>query len=502
MRLSELARAAGAQHVGGDPDVAGLAIDSRRVDAGHLFVALPGAHQDGAAFIPDALRRGAVAVCATRPVAGVPTVVADDPRRALAAMAAALHGYPARELTLIGITGSLGKTSTALLIEAMLAASGVRIGVIGSLGIRYDGTRAETGMTTPEAPLIHGALREMVRHDVRAAVMEVTTHSILHHRVTGLEFDLGVITNLIANEHLEFHPTPEHYVRTKTRFFGMLRAGAPLVLNADDATVRAVTGALHRPLVGVTAAWRRDAAVAVDGLHMEPKGSAFSLWIARPLPRLGGGVVEPATLALTLPILGPQQVTNAALAATAALIAGASPDGVAAALARVRPIRRRMEVITDAGPFVLDDTVGNPASIEAVFQTARALPHERVRIAYAIRGMRGVSINAHNASALAAGVAATGAALTVTSSEDAADERNRVTEEERTVVLEILERAGVPFHFTPLLEEAVTRTLADCGAGDLVLLLGAQGMDRGAEIARRVLKLRGTGNGERGTERG
>lgn len=499
MRLSELARAAGAQQVGGDPDVTGLAIDSRRVTPGDLFVAVPGAHTDGATFIPDAMRRGAVAVCAPQAVDGVPTLVDEDPRRALASLSAALYGFPAREITLIGITGSLGKTSTAQLTEAMLAASGVRTGVIGSLGIRYDGTRAETGMTTPEAPQIHGALREMLRHDVRTAVMEVTTHSILHHRVTGLEFDLGLITNLIPNEHLEFHPTPEHYVRTKTRFFGMLRPGAPLVLNADDPVVRDVTSALHRPLVGVTATWRRDASVAVDGVRMGPEGSAFALWIAQPLPRLDGGVVEPATFNLTLPILGPQQVANGAFAATAALIAGASPDGVASSLARVQGIRRRMEVITSAGPFVLDDTVGNPASIDAVFQTARALPHERLRIAYAIRGARGVAINAHNASALAAGVAATGAMLTVTASEDAADERNRVTDEERTVVTDMLDRAGVPYEYTPSLEDAVRRTLAGSRPGDLVLLLGAQGMDGGAEFARRMLGITGMGNGERGT---
>src|ERR671936_58845 len=115
VRLSELARAAGAGCVGGDPVVTGLAIDSRQAGGGHVFVAIPGA-----------LRRGAIAVCATGAVDGVPTVVTDAPRRALAEMAAALNGYPARAVTMIGITGSLGKTSTALLVEAALAASGAR----------------------------------------------------------------------------------------------------------------------------------------------------------------------------------------------------------------------------------------------------------------------------------------------------------------------------------------------------------------------------------------
>jgi UDP-N-acetylmuramoyl-tripeptide--D-alanyl-D-alanine ligase len=150
------------------------------------------------------------------------------------------------------------------------------------------------------------------------------------------------------------------------------------VLNADDATVVPLTEPLTspergaHPLVGVSSRGAPAAVVEVRDLYMGASGSTFVLRLARPLRRLDGGEVAPMTLPLSLPILGRQQVTNAAFAATAALILGARPEGIARALARAEPIRRRMQLIADGGPRILDDTVGNPASIDAVFEAVRA----------------------------------------------------------------------------------------------------------------------------------
>ena len=486
-----MAHAAAVPLVGDDCEITGLAMDSRQVGAGQLFVAIPGSRFDGMHFVRDALSRGAAAVCATSPVPGVATLVTRDPRATLPELAAAFYGRPADAMTLIGITGSLGKTSTTLLVEAALAASGLHIGVIGSLGIRFAGQVRETGMTTPEAPHIHGALDDMRAHGITRAVVEVTSHGILMHRVAGLLFALGILTNIVPDEHLEFHPSPEHYVRTKTEFFTMLREEAPLVVNLDDPIAREVTQAIQRTSVGTTLLGHPDAAVAADRITLGAEGSHFSLHIRRPLSRLDGEVLAPMVLPLTLSILGRQQVANATLAAVAALIAGAHPDAVARAFASLTPMRRRMQVLYDRGPTILDDTVGNPASAHAVFDLARHFPHDRLHVVYAIRGGRGVTINHRNAAALAEGLADSGAHLVVTASEDTAGPYDRVADAERDVVLDTLRRAEMPVHFEPRLDAAVRRALAAAGRGDLVLLLGAQGMDRGAECAWRVLEERG-----------
>jgi len=478
---------------GPDVEVTGIAVDSRQVRPGDLFVAQRGARADGLAFTPEAQAKGAVAACSAAPVPGLPTIVVPDPRAAVPRLAATLFGHPARALRLVGITGTLGKTSTALLVQSALAASGVPVGVIGSLGVRIQGRVADTGMTTPDAPAIHRALRRMVDAGVTSAVLEVTSHGIALRRVAGLSFALGALTNLVPDEHLDFHGTAAHYLRTKARFFDLLEEGAPLVVNHDDGRVRRLVSeagvASRRPVVSVSAAGDPVAAVAVSGLRSDAAGSVFALEIRAPLPGVGGGVVPAGAVPLVLPVLGVHQVANAALAAVVALLAGGTPTGVTESVAEQAPIRRRMEVVRHASPIILDDTVGNPRALEAVFESIRAIPHEELRIAFGVRGSRGPGINRRLAVTLARSLQASDrpARLVVTASEDAAGPRDRVRPDEREAVLGVLREEAVAFTYETTLAEAVGRVLERSGDGVLVLLLGAQGMDRAAEIAMRVL---------------
>jgi UDP-N-acetylmuramoyl-L-alanyl-D-glutamate--2,6-diaminopimelate ligase len=495
MTAAELARALGATLVGADVAVAGIAVDSRHAGPGDLFVVLQGAREDGARFVTDARGAGAVAACAASAVPGLPTIVVPDPRLATPLLAAAFYRHPARELRLLGITGTLGKTSTALLIESALAGSGLPVGVIGSLGVRIGDRVVDTGMTTPDAPAIHRALRAMADAGVRTAVLEVTSHGIAQRRVAGLTFALGVFTNLVPDEHLDFHRTPEDYVRTKSRFFDMLEDGAPLVLNADDQRVRARTVLAlkrrQRPVVGVSAEGAAEASVGVTGLRSDPAGSAFALDIRSILPRLDGGRIERGVLPLVLPVFGRHQVANAALAATAALVAGASPEAITEAVAEQAPIPRRMEIVRTPAPVVLDDTVGNPRTLAAVFDSIGVIPHRRLRIVFGIRGSRGEEINTRLGTALAELVEERArevpVRLVVTASIEAAGSRDRVGGAETEALLAPLRARSVAFEYEPTLAAAVRRGLEGTGHGDLVLLLGAQGMDRAAELAREIL---------------
>lgn len=492
--LSELSAALGFPLHGADAEVSGIAVDSRQVRPGDLFVAQRGARTDGLGFVHQARENGAVAVCSLVPLPGFPTIVAPDPRGAVPRLAATLYRHPADELRLVGITGTLGKTSTAMLVQSALAASGVRVGVIGSLGVRAPGLVADTGMTTPDPPSIHRALRHMVDAGVTTAVLEVTSHGIALKRVAGLTFAAGALTNLVPDEHLDFHGTAENYLRTKARFFGMLQPDSPLVLNWDDGHVRRLVAeaglATARPIVSVSARGDAEADVLVSGLRSDASGSVFALEFRQPLPRVGGGEVPAGAIPLVLPVLGLHQVENAAVAAVLALVAGATPSGVTESVAELAPIRRRMEVVREASPVVLDDTVGNPRALDAVFASIRAIPHRALRIAFAVRGSRGAGINRRLGAALARGVrtAATPVHLVVTTSEDRAGARDRVRPEERDALLAVLRQEGIAFIDEPTLTEALRGVLTGAGAEDLVLLLGAQGMDGAARIAREMLE--------------
>jgi UDP-N-acetylmuramoyl-L-alanyl-D-glutamate--2,6-diaminopimelate ligase len=487
IRLSALALETGGRVVGEDASVSGVSADSRVASRGDLFVAIRGSGADGRAHAGEALARGATAVCSSEPVDGVPTLVVDDPRASLGGISATVYGNPCRELTSIGVTGTLGKTSTVELIEAALAESGISAGVIGSLGIRFAGHSIDTGMTTPEAPVIQRSLREMADQGVRVVAMEVTSHSLALGRVNGLCFHLGVFTNLVDDEHLDFHGTFEKYVETKFRYFGFLEPGAPLVYNADEPMLIEAAAKLPQPAIGVSLEGSDAAVVHIEQLTLGCDGTSFRLRLPEALQRLDGSMVRATLLAVEVPMLGIQHVMNAALAAVASLIAGASTEGVSASLASVRPIRRRMEVLRRRDPLVIDDTVGNPRSLRAVFSTLAALGARRVRLLYGIRGSRGVEINRRLAEEIVTLAAEWEIDLIVTGAEDSAGPRDSVTDQERREFLAVLDAGRVTWRYEAELQQGVRAVLENAGAGETVLLLGAGGMDEAAAMARPLL---------------
>ena len=251
--------------------------------------------------MPDAVARGAVAALSDEPVPGLCTIVAADARHALASVAAELQGHPARRLCLVGITGTLGKTSTSLLLESAIAAGGTSVGAIGSLGVRRGpprrGAPVHTArMTTPDAPALHAALRRLADERVNTVVMEITSHGILQERVAGLELAAGLFTNLVPDEHLEYHPTAEHYVSTKLRFLDLLAPDAPLVVDASNHRVLAdVRGRAGVPPVTIALDGAADAAVRLATVRHHLNGASFVLTsLASSLARAASGS-RPAT---------------------------------------------------------------------------------------------------------------------------------------------------------------------------------------------------------------
>ncbi|HJU90827.1 MAG TPA: Mur ligase family protein [Gemmatimonadaceae bacterium] len=532
--LRSLAAAVGVP-VDEDTMITGIAHDSRRVREGELFVALPGTKKDGAEFVDEAVRRGAAAACVgldARPKLdgrAIPLLRVENPRAALARLAASFYGSPAGELRMIGVSGTLGKTSTTLIVQAALAATagGDGVGVVGSLGARVSGRARDRvagalpdleGMTTPDAPALHHALRTMADAGVRTVAMEVTSHALAQNRVDGITFALGVLTNLVPDEHLDFHGTAENYLATKARFLDLLAPDAPLVFNADDRLVRRMVAQSlarqPRPVIGVSLGEAarvmdkdpddlaaRDAAVSVEELRWDGGGASFVLALKRQLPGLEGSVVPEGGVPIVLPVLGVQQVTNAALAAAAALVAGASPDAVTHALAEMTPVRRRMEIVRHGSPLVIDDTAGHPDTLRAVFASIEPMSRSGLRVLFGVRGSRGVEINERLAATLAELLGERAqeesVRLVVTWSEDTALPRDRVTSEERDTVLRTLktELGRLPHtaHLEAIpearLEGAVKRVLEDVREDELILLLGAQGMDAAAGIVKKELRV-------------
>lgn len=487
--LAELLRAVPDLRTGGadlSVPITAVVSSSDEVAPGALFVALRGTRTDGHAFVDDALRRGAAALVVEDGGirAGVPVVVAADTRRALAAIAAEWHGRPADRLPLVGITGTVGKTSTLAVLEAILAAGETQVGTIGSLGVRVDGEPVERhGYTAPDPMLLHAELARLADGGASLVAMEVTSHALVQERVAGLTYGLGIFTNLLPLEHADYHGSFAGYVRAKSRFFDHLAEGAPVVYNADDRAVRRLVR--ERPVRPVGCGTARTADVRIEPEAVSAQGTRLVLNVRRPIPRPGGGEVAPQRIPLEMRLLGRSNLSNAALAATAALALGAEAETVRAVLAGLAPARRRMEVLHRGRFLVLDDTVGHPDSVSALFEVVGKLAPRRIHATFAVRGRRGPRINRENGRALATWAGQLPVeTLVLTRSAEAADERNRVRDDEYEAFVAPLRDAGIAFEAREALDDAVHAVLERAGEGDAVLLLGAQGMDRGMEIAR------------------
>jgi UDP-N-acetylmuramoyl-L-alanyl-D-glutamate--2,6-diaminopimelate ligase len=493
MRLAELCRrVAGAQvpEAAAQLDVRSVQSDSREVVPGDIFVAVPGEAEDGRRHAAQAVSRGAIAVVSQTPLeVPVPVVLVRDARLALAQLAAVQAGLPAERLQLVGITGTMGKTSVLAMLSEILDVAGIRAGSVGSLGIEQPGGTVSTANTTPGALQLQQAMAGMVEDGVRVMAMEVTSHALLQGRIHGLSYDLGVITNLTMLEHLEYHGSFRGYAEAKRLFLQHLKPEAPIVHAAGDRVVSAMVADHGGPLIACGG--HPGAMVSVRRGRLRLDGARIDLTIRRPLPRLDGDALQPTTFPLDLNTIGRTNIGNATLAAVAALCLGVEPPSIQTALAGMPAPPRRLQIVRPADPCIIDDTVGHPDSITGVFEVVRSARYRRLVVVFCVRGQRGPVINQRDAEALAIWSRRVPIdTLITTAASDTADERNTVSADEREAFLAVLEGEGLPFTHHDRLEDAVTAAVAAAGPGDLLLLLGAQGMDAGARLALASLEQR------------
>ncbi|MCU0314553.1 MAG: Mur ligase family protein, partial [Solirubrobacteraceae bacterium] len=276
MKLAALASLVPGARLEGDPSVtvAGVGHDSRITRPGELFVAIRGERSDGNAFVEAALRKGAVAVASEQPPRpGSPWLQVPDAREALAILSAAVLGQPARELTLVGVTGTNGKTTTTFLVDAALRAAGHRVGLVGTVQYRVGDRLAEAVRTTPEASELQGYFQEMRAAGCSHAVLEVSSHSLEMKRVHGCAFAVAVFTNL-TRDHLDFHGDMDRYFAAKRKLFeGLLREDGHAVLNADDPRAASLRDAIRRPVL--TYGVRAEADLRAEAIELGVGGTRF-----------------------------------------------------------------------------------------------------------------------------------------------------------------------------------------------------------------------------------
>jgi UDP-N-acetylmuramoyl-L-alanyl-D-glutamate--2,6-diaminopimelate ligase len=500
MRLSDLVRGFSIAPAAADAEIVGISENSQRIRPGMLFVAIRGTTLDGHAYIGDAIARGAAAIVAERTAAipeGVPVIRVPSTRPVLALLAARFYATNTLGLCLIGFTGTFGKTSTSDVLRRLLDASGQRTGVLGSLGAHYRSFRDPgEGLTTPAPVELHRALRGLADAGATTVIMEVTSHALRLGRVDGLLFDGGLLAAIMPGEHTDFHRSYEDYVDAKRRFLSSLATDAPLAYDADNLAARRLATEPHRFAMWPRH-WRSHADEEGTGEHriqpigfslegretdvqfydilLDGHGATFSLG--------GRALTTQSGVRLQSPLLGRGHLRNVGLALTYAIAAGMPAPSAREVITSLTPLRRRMERYEVEGRTILDDTAGHPESLAATFDVASMLPHRIMVAAYAIRGRRGVDVNRRNAHALAEICNLHGVdPLIVTSASDRAGANDLPTADEADVTRQVLVDRGQRFVWHDTLSGALEEALNRTRRGDLIVVVGAQGMDEAKEI--------------------
>jgi len=391
LRLSALLAAVAEKETGRYPDVeiTGLTSDSRQVAPGNLFVAYRGVAVDGHDYVPQALANGAVAVVAERKLkeleGQVPLAVVPDGREALAYLAAAWHDFPARQLAVIGVTGTDGKTTTCNLLYSILTAAGRRAGLVTTVNALIGERVIDTGLhtTTPDAPDVQGYLAEMVAAGMEMAVLEATSHGLAQRRVSACDFDVAVVTN-ITHEHLDIHDSLEAYQQAKARLFWGLTAshrkpGVPKVaiLNADDASY----DSLRRVPTD------RQITYAI---HHEADVTAISIEFASDLTRFVAQTPD-ANFEVQSHLVGEFNVYNILAAIAVGVSQGLNHADMQKGIRSVRGVVGRMERIDEGQVFsAIVDFAHTPNALENVLRTLRPMTSGRLIVVFGCAGLRDV----------------------------------------------------------------------------------------------------------------
>jgi len=435
-------------------DVRELAYDARRVEPGALFFCVRGSRADGHAFAPEAVASGAVALVVERPLdLPVPQLLVADARAAMPRAAVAFYADPTAELTVTGVTGTNGKTTTAFLLFAVLAAAGRRPGLLGTIESRVGGERRAVQRTTPEAIDLQRTFREMLDAGDRSCAIEASSHASALGRLDGTRFAALVFTNL-SQDHLDFHGSMEEYYASKRRLFGT----APAAVNVSGRWGRRLADELRAddgPLV--TFGFAEDADIRPDALELTPAGARF---------RADG--LEVAT-----GLRGRFNVENVLGTMAAARLLGLDNAAVARGIASLRGVPGRFEAVDEGQPFaVIVDYAHTPEALENVLRSARDLAAGRLICVFGCGGDRD-----RGKRPLMGQVAVALADRVIVTSD------NPRSEEPLAIIDEIL--AGAPgADVEPDRAAAIGLAIELAAEGDVVLIAG-KGHEQGQELADR-----------------
>ncbi len=443
---------------GENPEITSIENDNRKVQKGSLFICIKGYTVDGHEFAESAVKSGAAAILAERPLVleGVPVIIVKDTVRAMAVLADAFYGQPTKKLHLIGITGTNGKTTTSHIVEKIFADQGKRTGLIGTMYTKIAGRTIETKNTTPESLTLQKTFRKMVDEDVEAAVMEVSSHALDLGRVHGCDYDVAVFTNL-TQDHLDYHKTMDEYQRAKGLLFAQLGNTFHLdkpkfaILNADDhaSDMFKRATAAHVITYGIN----QKADIQAENIEMTSSGTEFNV------------VIGEKKYPVNMQLVGKFSVYNVLASISAALVSGIPLADIIRSVEGVKGVAGRFELVNAGQDFtVIVDYAHTPDSLENVLKTIRQFAKKKIFVVVGCGGDRD-----RTKRPLMAKIACKHATNPIFTSD------NPRSEDPIAILTEMeagVQNQAIPYRVIPDRREAIKAACSQAAAGDVILIAG------------------------------
>lgn len=456
--------------------------DSRKAGPDSIFTAICGARRDGHDFLGDIRNKGCSCAIVEKEHPEIPVIqiVSQNSRIAWSRISALYYDEPAKDMKVLGITATNGKTTISFMLDEILRAEGLLTGLIGTVKIRYGDEVVASRMTTPEPFELQGYFAKMRDKGIKTVVMEVSSSALEQHRAHDIPFSV-VSFNNFSREHIDQHGTLEKYWMAKSSIIRDSKENTVNIINVDDKEIRKLkgAGAGHQITYSVES---RDGDIYVEDLDLSSDSPQYSLVIKDDII-LNDRVIKKGKIRIALSVPGYHTVKNSVCCAAMALAYGCSEKSVAVGLKAFSGVERRFELIYDRGFRILDDHYANPDNIKVTLDSISKMKYGKLHMVYAIRGNRGTTVNREN-------IEETGkwlnklhlGSFTGTETLGLVTKKDLVSDDEKAVFFEETRKLGIEPEFFPKMDEALSNALRKAQDGDIILLAGCQGMDMGARL--------------------
>jgi len=485
--------------------VDGLTDKSQDVKPNYIFFAISGTQHDGHNYLNEAVEKGASALVTEKISSkkkSIPIIITTNSRLALSFMSSVFYKTPSQKLSVCGITGTNGKTTTSFMSSCIFEKAGINSGLLTTVQTQIGNQVMPSKMTTPEPPHLYALLEKMVEAKSTHVIMEVSSHSLEQERVSPISFNTAVFTN-ITHDHLDLHQDFSSYINTKSKLLKMLDYDDVLLFNGDDPQVASLINNTKAETVSFGINEKADIQAEkirhVTGVN---GGLSFNLSLntakLKDITPKNNGKMEAALelsnielkekLRINLQIRGNYNIYNALAAAGVAMINGIQPEIIKSALEDFTGVKRRMEIIYNSNFKIIDDFAHNPGGLKVVLETVSQMNYNNLIIVYALRGSRGVDINRKNAKILAEQMDKLEITdIISTLSKSHVMPKDQVSTPEQNAYLETLEKGSINNSLYPELDDALLEAVKRAVSGDIILLLGAQGMDPSRRILEKLI---------------